>query len=112
MFLSRHRILALSALTMCCFANSWAADPLKKGDVNASGKVDADDVLVLANHITGVSLIEGEDKLKAADVNGDTQIDVADIIALCKSLQPITIPVVITPDGPGIADAPARRSEE
>lgn len=108
---SRYRILALSALAMCCVANSWAADTLKKGDVNASGKADEADVLVLANHITGVTPIEGEAKLNAADVNSDGKIDVADIIALCKAIQPVTIPIG-EGEGTHEAEAPARRDSE
>ncbi|MBR6827164.1 MAG: leucine-rich repeat protein [Prevotella sp.] len=50
-----------------------------RGDVNGDTKVDAADVMALANYIVGNGTLANE---AAADVNGDTKVDIADVAAL------------------------------
>ena len=55
-----------------------------KGDVNEDGKVDAADVIALADYI--MEPVNEGFPVKQADMNGDNLIDVYDIVALCNYL--------------------------
>ena len=50
------------------------------GDANNDGKVDANDIVVVVNYMTGRE--EANFNKKAADINGDDKITIADIIAI------------------------------
>lgn len=54
-----------------------------KGDVNADGKVDAADAVLLSRHLAGW---KGTINEKNADMNGDGKVDAADAILLKRQL--------------------------
>lgn len=58
------------------------AKPL--GDVNQDGKVDADDLTLLARHVSGIQAITDDTALANADVNEDGKIDAQDLTLLAQ----------------------------
>ncbi|WP_294474673.1 dockerin type I domain-containing protein [uncultured Ruminococcus sp.] len=66
-------------------------DPVLKGDVNASGKVDVTDIVKVAAHVKNIRALSG-DELKRADVNGDGKVNVTDISLIAahvKGIRPL-----------------------
>lgn len=60
------------------------AKPL--GDVNQDGKMDADDLTLLARHVSGIQVITDETALVNADVNEDGKIDAEDLTKLAQCI--------------------------
>ena len=56
--------------------------PVKKGDANADGKVDAKDFVDIANQTMGKPTSTGKFNENAADVNEDGVVNIADIVAI------------------------------
>lgn len=56
------------------------------GDVNGDGVIDSADVLIVENHINGVSLISDIDSLNAADIDLDQQISNADVALIQQAV--------------------------
>ena len=54
------------------------------GDVNADGKVDANDIVEIVNYLTGKK--SGNFVEKAADINKDSKVDIADIIQIANTI--------------------------
>ena len=54
-----------------------------RGDCNGDGDVDLLDIITAANHILGITILEGID-LWAADCNGDGDIDLLDLISIAN----------------------------
>lgn len=53
------------------------------GDIDKDGKVTDNDVLIIQQHIKGISTLS-ETQQKLADINEDGEIDIFDMIAVQK----------------------------
>jgi uncharacterized protein YbbC (DUF1343 family) len=75
--------LLLLVLTPVVICAPEIAQETVKGDVNADGRVDILDVVLVMKHALELKSIAG-DRIEAADINGDGRIDVRDAIRLMQ----------------------------
>ena len=56
-----------------------------KGDVNADGKIDIADVILICRYIMGDAVLSGTE-FAAADINNDGKVNAADGVLLCQMI--------------------------
>lgn len=56
-----------------------------KGDVNADGKIDIADVILICRYIMGDAVLSGTE-FAAADINNDGKVNAADAVLLCQMI--------------------------
>ncbi len=72
-----------ATVTMNVSEDPNTPEPVKAGDVNQDGNIDASDALLILKHAARMETLEG-DALKAADVNTDTSVNSTDALDVLK----------------------------
>lgn len=74
----------------------------KLGDVDDSGSIDIEDMILVRNHILGAPLLTG-DPFLAADINDDGYVDIEDLVAFRNHI--LGTDLIVDPDEePNIGD--------
>jgi len=61
-------------------------DPVPKtklGDITGNGKIDAEDAILVMQHVLNLKVLTNDQK-KAADVNGDGKLDIRDVVLIMR----------------------------
>jgi VWFA-related protein len=61
-------------------------DPVPKtkfGDITGNGKIDAEDAILVMQHVLNLKVLTNDQK-KAADVNGDGKLDIRDVVLVMR----------------------------
>lgn len=69
--------------TVAAFSVSANDLTVQRGDVNGDGTIDVGDCIMIANHVSGTSVLSG-DELARADINGDKEVNRNDAVRLAR----------------------------
>lgn len=97
-----HEDVKIDGFTICCAKGTageqyakengfnYTLSAFAKGDVDRDGKINSADVIKVASHVKGTSLLTAEEQA-LADVTGDGKVDSADVVMLAayvKGMKP------------------------